>query len=101
VPSALAALVSASQILQRSIVREKLRARQPDIYIDVDVDEFHVLEFHRFKEVMAAALSAKQRLQLQLQRVLASQTAETETLPPAPGRRRLPGLRRLTRKRPA
>ena len=54
-PSAFAALVSSSQILQRSIVREKLKSRQPDIYIDVEVDEFHVLEFHRFKEVLAAA----------------------------------------------
>ena len=47
--------MSSSQILQRSIVREKLKAAQPDIYIDVEVDEFYVLEFHRFKEVLAAA----------------------------------------------
>jgi len=98
-PSALAALVSASQILQRSIVREKLKARQPDIYIDVDVDDFHVLEFHRFKEVLTAARPAKEQLQRQLERVLTSQTAET--LPSAPGKKRLAGLRRLTRRRPA
>ena len=48
-PSAFAALMSSSQILQRSIVREKLKAQQPDIYIDVEVDEFYVLDFHRFK----------------------------------------------------
>jgi NTE family protein len=98
-PSALAALVSATQILQRSIVREKLKARQPDIYIQVDVDEFHVLEFHRFKDVLSAARPAKEQLQRQLERVLTSQVAET--LPPAQDKKRLTGLGRLTRRRPA
>ena len=103
-PSAFSALVSSSQILQRSIVREKLKAQQPDIYIDVEVDEFHVLEFHRFKQVMTAAGQAKDQLKRQLERVLASQTAEM--LPaaplssaPSPPRKRLTGLKRFTRRR--
>jgi NTE family protein len=102
-PSALAALVSSSQILQRSIVREKLRAAQPDIYIDVDVDKFQVLEFHRFKEVLAAARPAKEQLQRQLERVLASQTLETvacQSEEPPPRKQRLGRLRRLARRRP-
>ena len=99
--------MSSSQILQRSIVREKLKARQPDIYIDVEVDEFHVLEFHRFKEVLAAASRAKEQLQRQLERVLASQTAETLPAPATPNdppprkKKRLAGARRLARRRPA
>jgi NTE family protein len=100
-PSAFSALMSASQILQRSIVREKLKVEQPDIYIDVEVDEFHVLQFHRFKAVLEAATPAKDKLRRQLLRVLASQTAET--LPPAAaaeveraGKKRLPRLKRLT-----
>jgi NTE family protein len=103
-PSVLAALVSSSQILQRSIVREKLRATQPDVYIDVDVDKFHVLEFHRFREVLVAAQPAKEQLQRQLQRVLASQTAETLSsaaggtpIEPPPRKPRLAGLRSLRR----
>lgn len=104
-PSPLAALVSSSQILQRSIVREKLKASQPDIYIDVDVDKFHVLEFHRFKEVLTAAQPAKEQLQRQLERVLASEPAQTlacEAGGEAPRRKyRLAALRRLTRRRPA
>ena len=32
------AIVTCSQILQRSIVREKLKSSQPDVYIDVDVE---------------------------------------------------------------
>ena len=104
-PSAFSALVSSSQILQRSIVREKLKAQQPDIYIDVEVDEFHVLEFHRFKQVLTAAGHAKDQLKRQLERVLASQTAEmlpAVRLNPANhprARRRLSGLKRLTRRR--
>jgi NTE family protein len=101
-PSALTALVSSSQILQRSIVREKLKASRPDIYIDVDVDKFHVLEFHRLKEVLASAQPAKEQLRRQLERLLASQAAETLACKageqPPPRKRRLPGLRRLMRR---
>ncbi len=74
IPSALEALVGASQILQRAIVLEKLKSRRPDIYIDVDVDRFHVLEFHRFKDILAAAEPAKARLRQQLARVLGAET---------------------------
>ena len=61
-PSAFSALVSSFQIMQRSIVREKLKAQQPDIYISVEVDAFYVLDFHRFKDILAAAGSAKAQL---------------------------------------
>jgi len=103
-PSAFSALVSSSQILQRSIVREKLKAQQPDIYIDVEVDEFHVLEFHRFKQVMTAAGQAKDQFKRQLERVLASQTAEMlpadpSTREPSPPGKRLSGLKRFARRR--
>jgi NTE family protein len=105
-PTAFSALVSSSQILQRSIVREKLKAQQPDIYIDVEVDEFHVLEFHRFQQVMTAAGLAKEQLKRQLERVLASQTAEMLPAPtdeprePSVRQKRLSGLKRLARRRP-
>jgi NTE family protein len=104
-PSAFGALISSSQIMQRAIVREKLKVQQPDVYVDVEVDEFYVLDFHRFKQVLAAAAPAKAQLKRQLARVLASQTAEAlpavaAAEPPArppPRKRRLPGLKRLSR----
>jgi NTE family protein len=106
-PSAFEALVASSQILQASIVREKLKSVQPDIYIDVDVDKFHVLDFLRYEDVFEAAAPAKAQLRRQLQRVLASQTLETIQAPepqpvlPAPTRkRRLGGLRRPKRNEP-
>lgn len=76
-PSAFTALISSSQILQRSIVREKLKAQQPDIYIDVKVDRFNVLEFHRLKQILEAAAPAKEQLKRQLSRMLASPTLES------------------------
>ena len=76
-PSAFAALMSSSQILQRSIVREKLKARQPDIYIDVEVDEFYVLDFHRFKRRAGRGRAGQGApASASSHRVLASQTAE-------------------------
>jgi NTE family protein len=105
-PSVLNALMTSSQILQRSIVREKLKARQPDIYIDVEVDEFQLLDFHRYKQVLDSAASARDQLKRQLERVLTSQAAETlpavlpEEAPPPRMRKRLAALKRLARRRP-
>lgn len=73
-PSAFEALVNSSQILQHSIVREKLLSRQPDIYINVDVDKFHVLDFLRLKDVLKAAAPAQDALRQQLRRVLGAET---------------------------
>ena len=110
-PTAFSALVSSSQILQRSIVREKLKAQQPDIYIDVEVDEFHVLEFHRFKQMLRAAEPAKDAA---ASRQLAARAGEPDrrdaagrrraapSRPPSRRRkRRLPGLKQLARRRRA
>ncbi|HWB45873.1 MAG TPA: patatin-like phospholipase family protein [Hyphomicrobiaceae bacterium] len=100
-PTAFNALIASSQILQRSIVREKLKAQQPDIYVDVAVDEFNILGFHRFKDILAAAQPAKDQLRRQLQRVLSSQTVEANPAtavpaePAQPPRRR--GFARLRR----
>jgi NTE family protein len=106
-PSAFAALMASSQIMQRTIVREKLKVRQPDIYIDVEVDDYYVLDFHRFKQILADAAPAQAQLRRQLERVLASQAAETlpaiaapesaNSPPPLPLRkRRLPSFKRLS-----
>jgi NTE family protein len=103
-PSAFGALVSSSQIMQRAIVREKLKVQQPDVYVDVAVDEFYALDFHRLERILAAAGPAKEHLRRQLKRVLSSHTleaqpavapAEAET-PPARARKR-----RLSRLKPS
>lgn len=73
-PTAFEAIVTSLQILQHSIVREKVAARKPDILIDVGVGNFHILEFHKLDKVLAAAAPAKARLRQQLERILGAET---------------------------
>jgi NTE family protein len=73
-PTAIQSLVIASQILQHAIVRERLRHSRPDIYIEMPVDRFGILEFHKFREILAAAEPAKDQLRRQLDRVLGAVT---------------------------
>lgn len=82
-PSAIEVLLSSSQIFQRSIIREKLRARAPDIYIECPVDNFTVLDFHRYEEVIKAAAPVKEQLKRQLDRLLSSVPAEALPAPAA------------------
>ena len=63
-----------------------------------------MLGFHKFRDILSAAEPAKAQLRRQLQRVLASQTAETlpAAAPTEPAakpvrKRRLPSLKQLTR----
>lgn len=69
-PRAFEALFSASQILQRSIVREKLRSHQPDILVDATSKRVGVLEFHRFREIIAMAEPMKEAFKRRLEQVL-------------------------------
>jgi NTE family protein len=95
-PSAIEVVIQSLQILQKSITRERLRYRQPDIYIEVAVGRFAALEFYKFQEILAAAEPAKAALKRQLARVLGSETVEqTVTLPPAVKRPVLPRRRRF------
>ena len=78
VPTALEALVTASQILQHSIVREKMKFSQPDIYLDMPVARFGILDVHKFREILAAAEPAKETFRRQLDRVMGAQTLRSE-----------------------
>jgi len=100
-PTAFQALFASAFIFERTIVREKLRSRQPDIYIEGGTSHFQVLDFLKATDVLAAAEPAKARLKQQLDRILSSETLPTIDLPanagalPAPkkqGRRLLPRL---------
>ena len=83
-PGAIEAIVASSQILQHSIVREKLKWLQPDIYINVAVDAFHVLDFRKLDRILEAAEPAKDALRQKLRRVLGAQTVPAIAAPVAP-----------------
>jgi NTE family protein len=82
-PTALEALFASSFLFERSIVREKLKSRQPDIYIDAGTGRFQVLDFLKVKEVLEAAVPAKEKLKARLARVLGAEVLPVmgETVP--------------------
>lgn len=107
IPKAWETLFAANFIFERSIIREKLRTRQPDLYIDAGTSRFQILDFLKIDEILAAAEPAKERVKAQLSRLLEAQTLPVaEALdhlpPPAAPRGRL-RLKRpiLKRRRPA
>ena len=73
-PSALESLFASAFLFERSIVREKLKAAQPDILISSGTGQFQVLDFLKYAEILEAALPAKQQLKHQLMRVLSVET---------------------------
>jgi NTE family protein len=73
-PTAFEALVASAFLFERSIIKEKLRASQPDILISAGTSGFQVLDFLKLDEILAAAEPAKERLKAQLDRVLSVET---------------------------
>ena len=50
------------QIMQASIMREKIRHQPPHIYIHPDLNNIRVLDFHRFEEIYDIAMPARNKL---------------------------------------
>jgi NTE family protein len=73
-PTAMLVAAQSLQILQKSITIEKLRSRQPDVYVDVQLDKFNALEFHKMADILKASAPAKEALKRQLGRVLGAET---------------------------
>ncbi|MEO1204941.1 MAG: patatin-like phospholipase family protein [Pseudomonadota bacterium] len=90
-PTAFEAIVGSAQMVQKTIVREKLKWHTPDVFVEVDVGKFHVLEFHKLSAVLEAAAPAKEELHYKLSRILSAETlptldepvSTTPTLPPS------------------
>ncbi len=73
-PTALEALFASAFLFERSIVKEKLKAAQPDILVSAGTSQFQVLDFFKYADIFAAAEPAKERLKAQLARVLSVET---------------------------
>jgi len=65
-PHAQEVLFSAFQIMQNSVVREKMNQSQPDIYIKVAVSNVRALEFNKTNSIFRQALSSKDELKQKL-----------------------------------
>ncbi len=99
-PKAWEALFASSFIFERTIIKEKLRSRQPDVYIDAGTSRYQILDFLKIDEILAAATPAKERFKAQLARVLEAETLETlEAIDPPPPTNDAHPLKRLARSR--
>lgn len=76
-PSALEAILAASQIMQNAIVREKLERLQPDILVRPIVSRFKVLEFYKIHEILDSARPMKDELKLALDAALSAEPQKT------------------------
>jgi len=65
-PSYAESLFNTFQIAEKSILREKFRRQPPDIYIEVEVENVAVLDFHKGDEIFAQAESARLQLETAL-----------------------------------
>jgi NTE family protein len=83
-PTALEAVFGSSFLFERSIVREKLKHRKPDIYVDAGTGRFQALDFLKVRDVLAAAAPAKEKLKSQLVRMLGAEVLPVLAAPAAP-----------------
>jgi NTE family protein len=85
-PSVTEALMGSAFIFERSIIREKLKTSQPDIYIEAGTSHFQLLDVFKVKDILAAAAPSKERLKVQLSRILDVQTLPSIDTPPSVAR---------------
>lgn len=87
-PTAVEVVAQTVQILQKSVTRERLRYRRPDILVEVAVDQFGALEFTRPHEILEAAKPAQAELKRALLGALRSEyhgrALSTRPAPPVP-----------------
>jgi NTE family protein len=69
-PKAYEVFFTAFQILQQSIVKEKLKISQPDILIKTDIKDIRVLEFLKAKEIYKQSYVYKEELKRKLDSLL-------------------------------
>ncbi len=69
-PSLLEAIFNTFQIMERTILRQKMNRRPPDVYLEVEIQGVRVLEFHRAEEIYRQAQPVKERLRRELGRLL-------------------------------
>jgi NTE family protein len=70
-PSYIDAIIGSTQITMRSIVNEKLQRTKPDIFVRPNMGQFGVLEFHRYQEICAASVAARDEFKRACEAVLA------------------------------
>jgi NTE family protein len=71
IPGYFETLFSSVKVMQKTIMTEKLRRNQPDIYISPQIVDIRALEFYRAEQVFEQTKPAKKELQQKLEQLLA------------------------------
>lgn len=69
-PSYTESIFNTFQIAEKTILTEKIRAFPPTIYVDPDIRDVRVLEFHRARDIYDQAAPAQRRLKDELSSIL-------------------------------
>ena len=70
IPSFSESIFNTFQIMEKTILRQKIAARPPDIYISPEIVDIQMLEFYKADEIFRQAQSAKDQLSRELERLL-------------------------------
>ena len=70
IPAFSEAVFNTFQIMQTTILQQKLAEQPPDIYIAPDIVDVRVLDFHKAEQVFQQAEPAKQALRSRIESVL-------------------------------
>ncbi|MEM9355415.1 MAG: patatin-like phospholipase family protein [Pseudomonadota bacterium] len=66
-------LTLSAQIVQKTLIQERLVRSPPDVYVEVELDQFGAFQFHKADAILSASAPLKDRLKSQLIRVLSSE----------------------------
>lgn len=66
-------LTLSAQIVQKTLIQERLVRSPPDVYVEVELDQFGAFQFHKADSILSASAPLKDRLKSQLVRVLSSE----------------------------
>lgn len=67
-PSLQESVFNTFQIMEKSIIREKMRNVSPDIFIEIEISNIRALEFYKANQVFKQSKAAKERLKNELAR---------------------------------
>ncbi len=70
VPSSMESIFNTFQIMQSSILAEKLRRIEPDILVRPEIKDIRVLDFYRFEDIFEQGRPARDALEAELRELL-------------------------------
>ncbi len=75
-PNLFRTVIGMFDIMQKSIIAEKLKRQPPDIYVRPEIEGVDLLEFYKADEVFEQAKAAKDKLKQELKRLLQNETTD-------------------------